>query len=374
MIQRSYNIGMASAYFALMKGGGEHYTLHISNALEKLGHNVSVICGKQPLSEAHPLSKTYPIKYVPQLFFLRDLGAKKVPYLSGLGSLLHNLQYQHSLEHHLNNYHDYDIIHTHDPNSLYVAARIKQRYDIPVVASFHGPPNQKMIAEVKKIDAVLPVNDSICQIFREQGIKNVYCIPCAVDRAKFKKIEVDKTVSGHIILFVGRLMPIKNIENLIKAFQIVSTCDPSANLMIVGEGPLKKHLISLTERLDLAKKVLFTGAVPHEDLPRIYNMADAFVLPSLYESFSLVALEAAACGVPIVISEEAKAMIQTIGDDAVFPINPHDPKKISDGIFSALNFGKNNKILDLAAKRIERLDWNRNARMITNIYDLVINS
>ncbi len=374
MSQRSYNTGMASAYFALMKGGGEHYTLYLSNALDRLGHHVSIICGKQPLSEPHPLSETHSIKYVPQLFFLRDLGAKKIPYLSGLGSLLHNMQYQHYLERHLNKYHDYDIIHTHDPSSLYMAVRIKQRYGIPVVASFHGPPNQKMIAEVKKVDAVLPVNDSICQIFQEHGVNNVYCIPCAVDRTKFKKMETDKTANGHIILYVGRLMPIKNIENLIRAFQIVSTNDPSANLMIVGEGPSKKHLISLTERLDLTKKVLFAGAVPNENLPRIYNMADAFVLPSLYEAFSLVALEAAACGVPIVISEEAKAMIQTLGDDVVFPVNPLDPKQISDGILSALNLGKNNKITDLAAKRIGKLDWDRNARIVTNIYDLVINS
>jgi len=325
------------------------------------------------------LSENIPINYVSQLFFLRDLGAKKIPYLSGFGSLLHNLQYQRHLKYHLDKHHDYDILHTHDPNSLYVAIRIKQKYGIPVVASFHGPPNQKLIADVKKIDAVFPVNDSICQIFLEQGVNNVYCIPCAVDRTKFKKMEIkdaDRPINvfGHIVLFVGRLMPIKNIENLIKAFYIVSASDPRAYLVIVGEGPSKRDLISLTEKLGLEKKVLFTGAMPHEDLPRVYNMADVFVLPSLYESFSLVALEAAACGVPIVISEEAKAIIKTIGNDALFPVNPHDPEHISHGILSALNCGKNSQIVDLALRRIEKLDWDRNARMVTTIYDLVINS
>jgi len=120
--------------------------------------------------------------------------------------------------------------------------------------------------------------------------------------------------------------------------------------------------------------VLFTGAVPHEDLPGIYNMADVFVLPSLYESFPLVALEAAACGVPIVISEEAKEMIKTIGGDAMFPVNPHDPELISHGILSALNCGKKSEITDIALQSIEKLDWDQNARMVTHIYDLVINS
>ncbi len=379
MSQHSYSIGMASAYFALMKGGGEHYTLYLSNALGKMGHGVSIICGKQPLSEPHPLSENIPINYVSQLFFLRDLGAKKIPYLSGLGALLHNLQYQCFLEWHLDKVHDYDIIHTHDPNSLYMAIKVKQKYGVPVVASFHGPPNQKMISAVKEIDAVLPVSDSICQTFLEHGVNNVYCIPCAVDRTQFKKMKIDDSerpinIFGHIILFVGRLMPIKNIENLIKAFRIVSASDPSARLVIVGDGPSKKYLVSLAERLDLREKVLFTGVIPYDDLPRLYNIADVFVLPSLYESFSLVALEAAACGVPIVISEEAKAIIKTIGNDALFPVNPHDPEHISHGILSALNCGKNSQIVDLALRRIEKLDWDRNARMVTTIYDLVINS
>jgi glycosyltransferase involved in cell wall biosynthesis len=180
-------------------------------------------------------------------------------------------------------------------------------------------------------------------------------------------------ISGHIILFVGRLMPIKNLENLIRAFRLVSVRDPTSNLVIVGEGPSKKDLISLTKKLDLEQKVLFTGAMRYEDLPGIYNMADVFVLPSLYESFSLVVLEAAACGVPIVISDEAEAIIQTIGSDALFRVNPHSIDSISQGILSALSCGKNCKITDLALQRVLNLDWDQNARLITKIYESVIN-
>jgi glycosyltransferase involved in cell wall biosynthesis len=378
MSKQGYNVGMASAYFALMKGGGEHYTLYLSNALSRMGHKVSIICGKQPICEPQPLSNDFPINYIPQLFFLRDLGAKQIPYLSFLGFSLHNLQYQLSLEHHLDKKHNYDIIHTHDPASLHAAIKIKQKYGIPVVTSIHGPPDKRVINDVKKIDAVMPINDDICQIFLKNGVKNVNCIPCAVDRVKFKNIKInDKNrpinISGRIILFVGRLMPIKNIENLIKAFKRIQTIDTTVSLVIVGDGPSKKDLISLTKKLDLEKKVLFTGAMRYEDLPSVYNMADVFVLPSLYESFSLVALEAAACGVPIVISEEAKAMIQTIGSDALFPIHPRSIDSISQGILSALECGKDCNLTDLALQRVQKLDWDQNASTVTKIYESVIN-
>ena len=89
-------IGMASAYFATMKGGGEHYTLHLSNALADLGYNITIICGRQPFKKPEPLSDRFKIEYGPQWYFLRDWGMKGIRLISGGAGQVHSYQYMFS--------------------------------------------------------------------------------------------------------------------------------------------------------------------------------------------------------------------------------------------------------------------------------------
>ncbi len=102
------------------------------------------------------------------------------------------------------------------------------------------------------------------------------------------------------ILHVGRLSYEKNVDLLLRAFARVAGQHPAARLTIVGDGPDREALTHLAGELGLGERVCFTGFVPHEQLPALYQAADLFATGSTIETQGLVVLEAAACGLPVV--------------------------------------------------------------------------
>jgi len=101
-------------------------------------------------------------------------------------------------------------------------------------------------------------------------------------------------------LHVGRLGYEKRVDVVLRAFRRLSQAFPRARLLIVGDGPQASLLRSLAHDLEIARQVKFVGRVSHNQLPGIYRQADVFVTASTIETQGLVALEAMACGLPIV--------------------------------------------------------------------------
>jgi glycosyltransferase involved in cell wall biosynthesis len=106
--------------------------------------------------------------------------------------------------------------------------------------------------------------------------------------------------AGFRLLSVASLTPVKDHATLLRALATVVRVVPSAHLDLVGEGPLRRELRAHAEGLGIAEHVTFHGAVPHDRLPEHYRAANLFVVSSRYESQGMAALEAAACGCPIV--------------------------------------------------------------------------
>jgi D-inositol-3-phosphate glycosyltransferase len=106
-----------------------------------------------------------------------------------------------------------------------------------------------------------------------------------------------------VLLFIGRIEPLKGIDVLIRAS---AQLDGRFQLLVVGgdekDAERIHELHTLAEEVGILGKIVFADAVPHEALPRYYNAASICVVPSYYESFGLVALEAMACGVPVIAS------------------------------------------------------------------------
>jgi glycosyltransferase involved in cell wall biosynthesis len=105
-----------------------------------------------------------------------------------------------------------------------------------------------------------------------------------------------------LVMYIGRLSHYKGIEYLVKSLTFL---DDSYGLVIIGQGAKERELKGLVKELNLSNRVVFCEHVPYGDLPYYYSSADVFVLPSISraEAFGLVALEAMACGVPIVTTE-----------------------------------------------------------------------
>ena len=133
-----------------------------------------------------------------------------------------------------------------------------------------------------------------------------------------------------------------------------------------------RALINKTKTLGIERKVIYTGYVSHDDLPFIYNGAEAFVLPTLVEWFGIPVLEAMACGVPVVASKNTGA-VEAVGGAAVL-FDPEDAKEMADSISAVLR-DKNLRISlrEKGLGRVKKLSWRETARQTLVVYEEVYN-
>jgi glycosyltransferase involved in cell wall biosynthesis len=128
---------------------------------------------------------------------------------------------------------------------------------------------------------------------------------------------------------VGSLTPVKDHATLLDALARV----PDAELHLVGDGPLRSALSRKAAELGLSARVTFHGSVPHDRLPEHYRAADLLVVSSRYESQAMVALEAAACGCPVVGT--AVGVLPELPGAAVVPVG--DADALTDAIVAAVS-------------------------------------
>ncbi|MXV17410.1 glycosyltransferase family 4 protein [Hufsiella ginkgonis] len=158
------------------------------------------------------------------------------------------------------------------------------------------------------------------------------------------KLAVHTNKDTRTIICVARLVPIKNLDKLLKAWKIVEGKNSGYQLNIVGDGPLFQALVQLAKKLKL-NHVTFSGSVDNRDLPQYFHNADAFILPSLSESWGLVVNEAMAAGLPVLLSKRVNAggPLLKIGVTG-FCFDPQITREIAEAVLSYIR-------LDDAQKR-----------------------
>ena len=192
-----------------------------------------------------------------------------------------------------------------------------------------------------KIDVVYEIIDS-----KYHPIKN---------KSAILKVKKKYKIFNKFILYVGTLEPRKNIVNLIQAYyKLISKNNVTHQLVIVGKkGWHYQEIFKIVTKLNLNKgreRIVFTGYVSEEELPFLYNAADVFVYPSLYEGFGIPPLEAMACGVPV-ISSNLSSIPEVIGEAGIL-INPYNIQDIYQTLYKLLNDDKLKK--ELKSKGLKR--------------------
>jgi glycosyltransferase involved in cell wall biosynthesis len=171
------------------------------------------------------------------------------------------------------------------------------------------------------------------------------------------------------LLFVGLFGPRKNIAGILQAYAILKKKHQvSHHLVMVGErGWRYRADLELVQRLGLEGDVVFPGFVEEDDLPAVYNLADVFIFPSLYEGFGLPVLEAMACGTPVVTSN-LSALPEVVGTSGVL-VNPRDPEEIASGVYHVLS---NSKLASGLAKagleRSSHFTWKNAAEELMEVF------
>ncbi len=141
-------------------------------------------------------------------------------------------------------------------------------------------------------------------LYSKKRVHYLYGYNC-VDNQLFK-FDGEKRFDNHRIICVSRLVPKKNVHVLLTAWKFVEAHENSNTLVILGDGPLMQELKEFAAKTGL-KRVEFLGAVANDKIPKYLFEADAFISPSLYESWGLVVNEAMAAGLPVLLSDKINA-------------------------------------------------------------------
>jgi len=173
-----------------------------------------------------------------------------------------------------------------------------------------------------------------------------------------------------MILNVGTLEPRKNVVTLMKAFRkLMEKGFDGYKLVIAGDkGWLYEEIFKEVDRSDLKHEILFLGVVRDADLPMLYNCADMFVYPSLYEGFGLPPLEAMACGIPVIISNTS-SLPEVIGNAGIM-VDPGDVNSLSEAMYNVLEDKElRSQMSKNGLKRAKLFSWEKAAKEILEIYD-----
>jgi len=294
---------------------------------------------------------------------------------------------------------NYDVIHSHYWLSGWVGLRLRERWGIPVIQMFHTLARIKnralegerepelrvraetrLLAEADVIVAPTPVERA--ELVWEFGTdpRRIAVIPCGVDLELFRAIPRPTALAeiglgpGPLLLSVGRLTPIKGIETLLRAFARLKD-RPSPRLLIVGGGiddPTNgepARLRRLASELRADGRVEFLGALPQERLPFYYSAAEAVIMPSYYESFGMVALEAMACGSPVIASRVGGLAITVQDSVTGFLVPEGDPDALAARIRALLvNPGLRERLGVAAKARAAGFRWSRIGRQVEGLY------
>ncbi len=198
--------------------------------------------------------------------------------------------------------------------------------------------------------------------------KPIYTVPNGIEFDLITKIKPAKEKSD--IIFVGRLISSKNIDVLIKSIKLIKKKNPEIKSLIIGDGPEKKTLEALTQKLNLEKNVKFLDFLEsNDDVYALMKSSKVFVLPSTREGFGIVVIEANACGVPVITinhkDNAARDLIEERKNGFVCQLNEEEIAKRIERILidsSGLNMKK--VCMGLAKK----YDWDKIVDEIEGVY------
>jgi glycogen synthase len=220
-------------------------------------------------------------------------------------------------------------------------------------------------------EAVLVITPRLYRLLLADGVdeNRVHLIPPGVNSSLFEGTFEDpfSGVGKPRVLFVGRLAAQKGVGTLIEAAGLLE--HPSAQVLLVGDGPERKALERESERLGVADRLHFVGFFAHDRLPAVLAHADLLVLPSLYEELGTVLLEAMQAALPIVASKTGG--IPDVIEDGVngILVPPGEPEALAHAINRLLaerNLAR--RLSEGAQERVKDYDWGVLAERVLRVY------
>jgi glycogen(starch) synthase len=214
-----------------------------------------------------------------------------------------------------------DVVHAHDWLVAHPAIALAEYFDVPLVSTIHateagrhsGWVSGRISRQVHAVESWLvresdslitcsaSMRDEITELFGP-GLAEIRVIRNGIDAALWPFAPRQPRKGPAQLLYLGRLEYEKGIHDAIEALPRIRRTHPGTTLTIAGGGTQQQWLVEQARKHKVLKAVTFVGPLDHEELVRLLHTADAAVLPSHYEPFGIVALEAAATGIPLITS------------------------------------------------------------------------
>ncbi|OJU75128.1 MAG: N-acetyl-alpha-D-glucosaminyl L-malate synthase BshA [Bacteroidetes bacterium 47-18] len=325
-------------------GGSGVMATELGLALAKKGHEIHFITYKQPVRLNGFQPNVYFHEVSVPAYPLFDFP----PYETSLASTIVNVSLNHQL----------DLLHVHyaipHASSAYFAKQILREYniDLPFITTLHGTDitlvgrdksyTHIVDFSINQSDAVTAVSENLkAETLKHFCIqKDIHVITNFIDPGRFRirESKLNKSVFApngeKILVHVSNFRKVKRVEDVIKIFEKVNKVLPS-KLLMIGDGPERQSAEETCRSLGICSDIRYLGK--QEQLEEILSLSDLFLLTSEYESFGLAALEAMACGIPI-ITTNAGGLVEVNKDGySGYLSDVGDVEKMAEDAISILN-------------------------------------
>ena len=292
----------------------------------------------------------------------------------------------------------YDIIHSHYWLSGVLGLKLQSSWDAYHLITYHTIgavknltcstenaselrlTNEKKLAKLCD-QIVLPTQkekDYLIQYYHAP-VDKIRIVRCGVNLELFKPMDklsarrqLALPIDDPIILYAGRFAPIKGLDRLLKSFSYLAHPSLPRLVMVGGDGdhsPMLRQLQSEAKALHIENRLMFAGRVDQETLSQYYSAADVLVVPSYYESFGLVAMEALACGTPVVTTPVG-AMEKIVKDGVTGYVAKDTDPQYYAGLIEAILLKQQQKVLSPAIIRasVSEFTWAKSASVLLDAY------
>jgi D-inositol-3-phosphate glycosyltransferase len=388
------------------------YVREVTRQLGEMGVHVDVFTRSQDEHVPHVL---HDLGYGNRIVHVRAGPEIPIPkselstYLPQFVQGIHEFTYNKDLK--------YDLIHSHYWMSGVAAIDLKSTWHIPIVHMFHTlglmknrvaqyseeiegeyrlEGERQVLQTADKIVVATPAELAQLQWLYQADVRKIIIIPPGVDIGRFYPIPPDEAKEnigvapcGRMILFVGRIEPLKGLDVLIEAIAIMSQKgvmkENSFCLAVIGGEPdvssdqmstEMARIQALREQYGLEEFVVFLGKRSQDSLPYYYSAAEAVVIPSQYESFGMVALEAMACGTPVVASQIGGLAYLVQDGKTGFTVPVDEPEALADRLTTLLLDSElRKKMGNQAVEVAQDYAWNKIATRLLALYkDILMTS
>jgi len=370
------NITFINRMMGIKFGGGENFDLNVARALKNRGHNIRFVIGiADDYEEPVKLDDEFEVIRV-KTPYLRDIHYKVKPTnlikkVISVGALeLDLFLFENEVFNILkkDSWSDvYQICGLPRLGALLGGQKSVTKQSL-VAVRWPGPPSKRKLKWMKKCDINFANGDAL-KIIRKKLMPEAKEVNLGIDIEKFYPIAKEKN-SIVKFLFVGRIVPIKNLSFLVKSFKKAYKENKNIELNIVGDGD-KEEIKKIKNLAKDCKTIKFLGKKQGDNLVKVYQNSDVFCLTSNYDNYPNVIFEAMACGLPVIGTNVGGIPSQVLDNETGCLIENNNIEQLKNAILELAKNKEKRETMGLnGRKRVENeFSWDKSAKQLENIYE-----